>query len=247
MVAFHGYGQDKSSFEPLVTALGKHYTIYAIDLPFHGNTAWKEPHELEKDELKDLVVSFVRETGISGNISLMGYSIGGNYVLGLMQSCPELISEIWLIAADGLSPKPGFYFITRTWPGRLFFRGFVIFPQPVFIALKLIKTANLLPDRVFRFFMVNIESRKKRQLLYLRWRSVSHIRGNLRMIKEKINTYEPAVILLFGKNDGVIPYKSAIRFAQNLKNVHLKITDQGHQMLDMETNRIILEILGKKE
>jgi pimeloyl-ACP methyl ester carboxylesterase len=51
LFAFHGYGESASSFAFLGEALGPDQTLIAIDLPFHGQTDWKEglsffPHQL---------------------------------------------------------------------------------------------------------------------------------------------------------------------------------------------------------
>lgn len=247
LVAFHGYGQDKTAFRPLKPAFEKHYTVYAIDLPYHGNTVWNEKQELDHNDLHDLILGFLKENGIEGKAGLLGYSIGGNYVLGLLEKCPELISEVWLMAADGLRPKPGFYFLTKTLVGKLLFKGFVTFPQPVFVILRLAKWAGIVPERVTRFFRFNIDSKQKRQQLYRRWKSVSRIRGNLSSIKRTINQHKIPVRMIFGLNDGVISYRFAEKFALDLDNVQLELIDQGHQLLESSVLPAIHAIISRNE
>ncbi len=247
MIAFHGYAQDKSVFEALLPSLEQHYTIYSIDLPFHGNTYWAEPFELDQNDLESLAISFIKEINVEGMVSLIGYSIGGNYVLGLAQKCPQIVDEIWLIAADGLGPKPGFNFITKTIIGRSFFLGFIHFPYLVFAGIWALEKLKIMPIRVAKFFMFNIDTRKKRKLLYLRWRSVSRIRGNIRLVKNQIRLYKIPTYLIFGKNDGVIPVVNAEKFSKGLSSARVLVTDQGHQMLDPETNQYIDIIIKERE
>ena len=42
LIAFHGYGLDAFTFQPLMPLLQNQYTILSIDLPHHGNTVWRD-------------------------------------------------------------------------------------------------------------------------------------------------------------------------------------------------------------
>ena len=43
LLCFHGYGESAPGFSFLEDILGDAFTILAIDLPYHGQTDWKEP------------------------------------------------------------------------------------------------------------------------------------------------------------------------------------------------------------
>ena len=40
LIALHGYGDNAALYKVLLPSLGNRYTIYAIDLPYHGRTRW---------------------------------------------------------------------------------------------------------------------------------------------------------------------------------------------------------------
>jgi pimeloyl-ACP methyl ester carboxylesterase len=242
MIAFHGYGLDGTSFFHISESLLEKYTWIAIDLPYQGRTRWREPGILGEEELCLLIKQFLKHIGHTEKVNLLAYSIGGNYTLGLVHRAPELINKLILIAADGLKFKPMFWFITRTWLGRAFFKGFVVLPQPFFWLISLSRTLKIYPPRVLTFFYESIATRNKRAALMLRWISVSRILPSQKEVVRIINTHNVPVFLLFGKRDQVIPVKNAESFNAKLINSRLCILDQGHQLLTKQ-NAVQLEEL----
>ncbi|HEX8530489.1 MAG TPA: alpha/beta hydrolase, partial [Cytophagales bacterium] len=66
LLAFHGFGQHRGYFESLADALGPAYTLYAFDLFFHGQSAWRARHEtLAKSRWTELVEAFLRQQGVT--------------------------------------------------------------------------------------------------------------------------------------------------------------------------------------
>ena len=57
LYCLHGYGEVGSSFEFLEKDLGRNYTLYAIDFPFHGATKWNEPKPFTADDLLAILYS----------------------------------------------------------------------------------------------------------------------------------------------------------------------------------------------
>ena len=244
MVAFHGYGQDGLAFKAITSEIEDHYTIVAIDLPYQGKTRWREPQALSGTELKELIQAFLAHFGHREKVSIMAYSIGGNYALGLAWQYPELIEELILIAADGLKFKPYFWFLTRTRLGRWLFGGFVNGPHLVFFFLWVMKVLHLYPKRVVSFFRNSISTRNQRAALMMRWISVSRILPKLDLVTEAINKHQIPVRLLFGRRDKVIPYTNALAFSKRIKDVKIEIPDQGHQLLKSQNADVLRGLLG---
>jgi pimeloyl-ACP methyl ester carboxylesterase len=70
LFAFHGYGESAASFGFLEETLGTDFTIVAIDLPFHGETEWRDGFYFSPTALLELLESIAaglygsnRETG----------------------------------------------------------------------------------------------------------------------------------------------------------------------------------------
>ncbi len=51
LFCFHGYGENAATFSFLEKAIGHLFTIVAIDMPFHGQTDWKEGNYFAPDAL----------------------------------------------------------------------------------------------------------------------------------------------------------------------------------------------------
>lgn len=243
MIAFHGYGLDGKSFYPITESLSDRYRIVAVDLPHQGRTRWREPGALDQKSLCDLIHAFVNHLNYTGKITLLAYSIGGNYALGFAQRSPEMIHKIVLIAADGLKFKPLFWFITRTWLGRMLFQGFVVAPQPVFWMIRWGRRLNIYPPRVLTFFYESIASKTKRTALMKRWISVSRILPKQKSVASTLNKHAIKVGLLFGQRDHVIPVDNARKFASKIKLSMLITPDQGHQLLTSHNAPLLEQLL----
>lgn len=243
IIAFHGYGLDGKSFYPITERLSEEYTIIAVDLPHQGRTRWREPNALNQKTLCDLIHSFLKHLNYSGKITLLAYSIGGNYALGFAQRSPEMVEKLILIAADGLKFKPLFWFITRTWSGRLLFEGFVQAPQPVFWLIRWGRRLKIYPPRVLTFFYESISSKTKRTALMKRWISVSRILPKQKAVISTLNEHSIYVGLLFGLRDHVIPVENARKFASKIKSSKLITPDQGHQLLTHHNTALLEQLL----
>lgn len=243
MIAFHGYGLDGQTMYPITESILDQYTIIAIDLPYQGRSRWRETSTLTGTELKLLIQQFLLHIHHQGKVSLLAYSIGGNYALGLVHHCPEIVDKLVLIAADGLKFKLPFWIITRTWIGKALFNGFVLFPQPVFFTIKLGRKINLFPPRVLNFFYESIATKNKRAALRMRWISVSRIMPWQANVIATLNQNKIKVLLIFGRKDHVIPVKNAVRFGKKIDNCHLEILEQGHQLLHKGNAKLLQRLL----
>ena len=103
VVCFHGFGEFAKTFDPIAASLTDH-TLIAIDLPFHGETIWREGLECSIEEMLE-IIRLCPEIG-EKPYGLMGYSMGGRIVLSIYEAIPDKISYIVLIAPDGLKVNP---------------------------------------------------------------------------------------------------------------------------------------------
>ncbi|HET6253895.1 MAG TPA: alpha/beta fold hydrolase [Puia sp.] len=60
LFAFHGYGESASSFAFIGEALGPGHTLIAIDLPFHGQTEWREGLSFLPQQLYEIMREIAR-------------------------------------------------------------------------------------------------------------------------------------------------------------------------------------------
>ena len=243
LICFHGYGQDCTVFNVLAPSLGQRYRMVSVDLPFQGKTEWNEREKLSPELLADLMTRFLNHVKASKKISLLGYSIGGNYVLGFAVSFKDRINDMWLIAADGLKRKPAFYFVTKTHLGRMLFRRFVLSPGWFFSTIKLFRRLGFGNRKTLKFYKSTVDTLSKRQELFDRWSSTARISPGVKRTIKEMQDATISSYLIYGKKDSVISYKSALRYKRLVPNTHLKLLNAGHRLLVPETNEIINELL----
>jgi pimeloyl-ACP methyl ester carboxylesterase len=245
LICFHGYGQDCTVFNVLEPSLGLRYHLVSVDLPFQGKTVWGESEKLSPILLGDLMTRFLNHVNASKKISLLGYSIGGNYALGFSMAFKARINDLWLIAADGLKRKPAFNFITKTSLGRWLFRLFVLYPGWFFSTIKVVKKLGLVDPKPLKFYKSTIDTVIKRQELFNRWASTARISPGVKKTTRELQQSDIKVYLIYGKRDTVISYKSAERFEKQIPNAQLFLIDKGHRLLVHETNDVIQTALGQ--
>ncbi|MFT5511799.1 MAG: pimeloyl-ACP methyl ester carboxylesterase [Bacteroidia bacterium] len=243
LICFHGYDQNCTVFDILEPSLGSKYRLVSVDLPFQGKTIWGEEEKLNTELLGDLMSRFLNHVNASERISLLGYSIGGNYALGFGVAFKERINDLWLIAADGLKRKPAFNFITKTSLGRAFFKRFVLYPGWFFSTVRFIKRLGLMNPKTLKFYKSTINTQSKRQELYNRWSSTARISPGVKKTIAEMRDSNIHTYLIYGKSDSVISYKSAQRYRDLVPNTKLKLVNSGHRLLVPATNEVIESML----
>lgn len=107
IVLIHGFGGDLDNWLFNIDALGEKATVYALDLPGHGQSAKK----IDKPGLGAMtaaLASFMDKLGI-GNAHLVGHSMGGAIAMQLAAEQPSKVRSLTLICSAGLGPEIGSY------------------------------------------------------------------------------------------------------------------------------------------
>ena len=91
VICFHGYGEEATLYSFLEKYAGNHFTFYAIDLPFHGQTKWNDGLAFTHNDLQQIVETILTER--NEKLILMGFSLGGRIALSFYQSQPEQIGR----------------------------------------------------------------------------------------------------------------------------------------------------------
>jgi len=236
LFCFHGYGESAGSFAFLSERLGRDYTVVAIDFPFHGQTSWTgklffDPHDLQ---------ALLEE--ISGRLpirpqrwTLLGYSMGGRVALHLLQSVPEKIEKIILLAPDGLQMNPWCWLATQTVPGNRFFRLTMAHPEWFLFLLRAANALKWVNPGIYKFVHRYIDDLQVRQDLYTRWTTMRGFRPSLSVIRNIIRSRSIPVRLLYGRYDRIIRVERGERFRKDIESFCLIQTlPSGHQLLQAE-------------
>lgn len=228
LLVFHGFGQDLTVFEFLTLSLAPRYTFYIFDLYFHGDSKWSHGEKtLEKEEWKETIQLFLTQNQIE-NFSLAGFSMGGKFALATLESFPEKIKEVFLIAPDGI--KTSFWYNIATYPMifRKFFRSMIDRPQRFLSIARFMNKTGLVDKGLIRFAEYQMNSEEKRSRVYYSWVVFRHLNFDLSSIAEMINERKIKLTLIVGKYDKVISLENMSSFLKKVEHPQLKILESGH-------------------
>jgi len=246
LFAFHGYGESAESFAFLAEALGGDFTIIAMDMPFHGETDWKEGGLFfDPRDLPALLEEIAAELpGRQQRWWLMGYSMGGRIALQLLDLVASRIERLVLLAPDGLVVNPWYWLATRTVVGNRLFRWTMKRPGWLFFLLRTGNRLGLVNPSLFKFAAHYIDDDTVRQLLYTRWTVMRGFRPRLGRIAGFIRERRIPVLLLYGRFDRIILSKRGERFQRRIQPFgRLTVLPAGHAILHPKFMEVISNAL----
>ncbi|MBL7786291.1 MAG: alpha/beta hydrolase [Chitinophagales bacterium] len=234
MIALHGYGDRAELFLPIAPALSQHYTVYAIDLPYHGDTVW-DTNDLYS--LADVVgmIDHLRQNENIERFSLMGYSMGGKVALGLIPLYIQHIDDLILLAGAGIRWADMAYRVPLWMAHRI--GSFVERPHTFMAMLHQARKRRLIGHSVFKMYSLFMEKESRRRKLYHTWLSLYDFKISISHIQQLLNQYQVAVYLLHGAKDQAVPLSDSIFFAKKLKKAQLTILDDGHWFIKESLNK----------
>ena len=234
LFAFHGYGESASSFAFLGEALGPDQTLVAIDLPFHGQTDWKEGLSFFPEQLLTLMKTIAAGLPASNPVwSLTGYSMGGRIALALFETQPDRFEQLILLAPDGLKVNIWYWIATRTTVGNYLFRWTMRWPGWLFLLLRASHGLRLVNPSIYKFAVHYIDDRKVRKDLYTRWTVMRSFRPRPDAIAAILRRNPVPITLIYGRYDRIIRWESGERFRNRgiADTCRLILIDTGHQLL----------------
>lgn len=241
LLVFHGFGQDHTLYVPLLKSLSKKYTLYIVDLFFHGKSEWNDGEiPLQKSTWKSIVESLLKDQHIE-TFSILAYSLGGKFALATIESFPGRVSEVFLLAPDGI--KTSFWYSLATYPP--FLRKF--FKSMIFRHERFLKMANklgqykLADPGLIRFADYQMNTETKRKRVYYSWVVFRHLTFDLREIARLINENNIRLTMIAGKYDKVIRPENMHRLLKHVRDYKFEILESGHTGLIQESLYLLME------
>jgi len=246
---FHGYGEDATSFSFLERYDDGEFTFFAIDLPFHGRTEWKERLSFTAEDLQQIInkipeLKKPENENRNKKFTLLGFSLGGRVALSFYQTMPDQFETLILMAPDGLKENFWYWLSTQTWIGSKLFALTLKRPGWLFGFLKIFNWLGLVNTSIFKFVNYYIGDKEARWLLYQRWMSLRKLKPDISLIKHFITINETRVRLLYGKHDRIILPARGEKLQKGIEQqCKLIIINSGHQVLHEKYAKEIIEAL----
>ena len=228
-LCFHGFGEYARTFDILGDAPGNHCLI-AIDLPFHGETEWREGLDITAAELIHMIrqIPELKE----GNFGLLGYSMGGRICLSLLQTIPDQITHLVLLAPDGLKVNFWYWLATQTVLGNRLFRYTMSSPGWFNFVLTAAKKTGLVNQSILKFVHRYIDDIQMREKVHNTWITLRSFRPDLTEIKNHVAEFSIPVHLIYGRFDRIILPGPGKRFIRGIEPYSaITLVESGHQVL----------------
>jgi pimeloyl-ACP methyl ester carboxylesterase len=218
LFAFHGFGQNPTTFEALRCVLPD-YTIYSFDMLSFG----KQP---KKREVFEQIERFCKSYGID-KFSLLAFSIGAKMALCLVEHFSEKIEKICLVAPDGFK-KHFWYNLAVSSIGKPLFWRFIKHPHLFFRWAHYLAYLKILPHQLIKIAEKYTDTPPKRFLLWRTWLAYKNLfphHPSLHRIFEQ-KSIPTKIILAY--DDHLIPMKSVTTFSDKYSCIQTEQTVYLH-------------------
>ncbi|GLU50947.1 alpha/beta fold hydrolase [Dyadobacter frigoris] len=249
LLAFHGIGQTGlTCFQSFSELLGDHYTIYAFDLFFHGqskgvhgNDDFSDQDIVTKTLWKKLISEFLEENQID-RFDIAAFSMGGRFALATLEEFSKNIDNAFLIAPDGVSEHPLYTLASRFWPTRKIFHCVLQNPDILIKSANLFEKLGLIHKSLIRFTQFMLADPKRQETIYRSWLAFRMLKFDIPAVYKKLDGTK--VYLFIGKYDKLLKAKDVKKLSVLLPEEQYFLLAAGHGNLVEKAEVIIQELTG---
>jgi len=239
MIAFHGFGRDATMFQPYESVFAS-YTIYSVDLYFHGNSENHQPNHLDEHHWELAFSDFLQREQID-KFSILGFSLGGKLALFTYQLFSEHIENLHLIAPYGIQKNLVEVLVQKTPFLYKKLNRFVDDPSYLFRLLNLLHSCQLINTTLVKIISRQLDSKQKRFRAFHTMLVYGAVRLDLESIQQSLSMHNPKVHLYLGKYDQVLRLKTLYRYLGYLKHFSLHVLPSGHGSLPDNVKRLLTQ------
>lgn len=248
IVLIHGTGASLHTWESWVNELKNKHRIITLDLPAYGLTGPNKTGDYSQDFYVNFIENFLLKLNIKRCV-LGGNSLGGSITWAFALEHPERVGKMILVDAGGypmVSKSVPIAFQIARMPivGDLFK---YILPYAVIeksLQNVYVHDDRITPELIERYY--DLASRTGNRKAFLD-RMRSSIKNDNYL---KIKTLTMPTLIIWGKEDGLIPLDVAEKFHKDLPNdTMIVFKDLGHTPMEedpMKTVKAVKDFLRKE-
>jgi pimeloyl-ACP methyl ester carboxylesterase len=251
VILIHGIGGYIESWLPNFATLATQYQVYAVDLPGHGRTEKPRNISYTIESLSQFINDFMAARGVE-KAHIVGHSLGGAIGTRLALRQPEAVDRLVLVGSAGLGKGGAMMLKIVSIPllGEVLTRPSL--SGSASSTKILVYNPTVMTDDLIEL-SYQMSALPGAQQSFLRT-----LRSNANFLGQKESMYGTntrgiasitnPVLVIWGRQDQVIPVAHADTAAKGFPNVQVHIFDNcGHlPMLEYtsEFNRLILDFLS---
>lgn len=243
LLAFPGFADYGGSFLPLAPALSEHFTIFAIDLPFHGDSLWKKA-SFDPADMRELTETLLAQHPCD-SFSLLGHSMGARIVLNLLPYYSNRINHLILLAPEGFN-APYLNKLERL-PQGLFGIGQALIDRPGWaISLTQALARVRLLDRFSQKFVeFHLATGERRRRLKGTWKAITQLPVRQKVIRPALAQGNTNTLIVLGKKDSVIAAKQVMKKTRHWPRTKIKTVNEPHRLFGQATQDLLQQYFHK--
>lgn len=244
LFAFHGFGRTYSDFIGFTEPLTKKYTIYGINIFFHGESNIGD-RNVDKNPIQPQEFAFFFEAFIQSlekeKVALMGYSLGGRIAMKIAELIPQRINSLILFAPDGLVVNRWYAMFSHYKLGRTFFRFFIRHNTGFYKLLDILNNVGIISDRLKEFVINETSSQEKQWKVYKVWSFLRNTDPDLEKLTYELKNKQICTKIFIGSYDNIIPFKNTLKIKELNSEIEVYSVKSGHALLSKKVMKEIFE------
>jgi pimeloyl-ACP methyl ester carboxylesterase len=226
IILLHGYLSSTFCYRHLIPILKNEYSVISIDLPPFGKSGISKGFIYSYRNMAQTVINLLEFLHIENQVVLTGHSMGGQICLNIMDMRPDLVKKGILLCSSSYLEKVKNSLILSSYLPFFF----------LFVKRHLERSGlqKNLRNVVYNHSLINEEMMRGYELPFLQddifkglTKMIRHREGDLpASVLQNIDT---PILLIWGKEDKVVPLSIGKRLHQDLPNSELIIFNEtGH-------------------
>ena len=229
VVLLHGLNNSSLSWCHVAPLLATDRQVLMLDLPGHGESA-RPNVSYELDWYAHIVAQWLRAVGLQ-RCDVVGHSFGGGVAQMLLLECPERIRRLVLVAPGGLGKGVGFWLRLAALPHVVEHLGQPFMALGTRLALMGVRH-HVPPEEIAQLSRFNSQAGSARAFART-VRDVVGLTGQRRNFFKRVREVKtlPAILLVWGDRDKLIPINQGRAFAAALRgSVLIVFKGAGHYL-----------------
>jgi pimeloyl-ACP methyl ester carboxylesterase len=228
LVLLHGFGASLETWRDIEPLLAAHYTLFLLDLKGFGRSSKPKDNRYAADDQAAIVTRFVRDV-VKSNVTFVGNSFGGAVALKAylrLRNTSVVVDRLVLIDAAAYHQAIPWFVRVLRWP---------IINHAVFL-MPATTRASMVLHKAFADDGKVTDERVRRHAQFLDLPGAHYaLRKTAQALvpnddfATQLAGIDASTLVLWGKQDEIIPVSNAQRFVADLKHAQLILLDHtGH-------------------
>lgn len=239
LIAFHGFGQDHRFFQPLATLIQSEYTIWALDLPFHGHTN-VQLDAFQPLFIAEIIAAIYNRTG-HVPLGVMGFSYGARILLGSLPYIKSYINQLIILSPEGIATNQRFWLDLIPISGRKLISKSLKQTDWLIQIGQFLNRNKLLGDFSVRFLKRYLASDQRRSQLFQSWIALGHFPVHKKQLINTLKEYKQHTLWILGEQDSIINVQRVAKYVHTLPYASLYIIEGNHFLQWNTVENILLE------